>query len=1735
MDHVDILLKLKDLIKDTCGKQAISGLIQLPLITDYLNDPNNFQKVVEKFGLDCQSWNTLNICSAASGFDLKSSSSISSQVQVDAEIEAFRRSISPQSIEKISSIVEIYPLVDKINALSKWLSWSQILEQIGLGSYSFADQKKKLETIFTIVFEISEDKKKLIDCMLEYQVADAGQKLFSRLILNNKTISDFVIQVLEDKSFKPPLKEFLSLLKEMRFLGNQVVLCKLAEIYLEVYPFQAMEQKDMEQQGIEKDLSKLTYLKNYSALFQMTGNNHGLEKINGNLKDVLSTLGQGFGFITHFEKDQKQVRDASDPTNSEKEIIQEIRRIKDTTKTDADSAQMLALDFSQKLLADPNLASSIYDNENGFLIEPEDLAQLLIDSGIYQQAQSILNKFIAQWPQNIKLLRIAANLAHDKGDHHNAVGKFALLNLIGELTREEKIKFASSLEYLDSWKNAFEIRKTINTTSNEDLRDIFLCTFYAGKINALSSLISDNGKLTQSSKISLLLQKIAEEDKDQIISMLEKLEASDYSKDKDHQYILLISDYLRSFGKIDIAKEILEKCKQYSKYSFPIINRLYSIYQERGERKKSLSILNSIKNQPIESQKDFETYINNLIQSDEIDRANQMLLNSANSWELSPRKTYLIAKVLIEIGKYSEAERILLPLTQNENDVIENKIYYCLAALKCKFGNFPIGINIENPDKLIETREIIKLDNEKKSLLLELLDAELASSSRFEKYQQLLNKYSSSNDPEIWRVYAGLGKIYFDLNQFDSAIINLKHARQTRPNNQILFWLLIRSYANLRLWNEIENLLDQGMVQDNKSILSNFREFSIISENSEWPRFLENQIQRKPDEIVYKVFLAQSYAGTGKNTEAVEVIKGFYEKLAVDNELYLSCVQILLDAYETQLAERLLEIFLVNKKSPDKSDYLACAFLFEQMEKHEKALKMLNHVDDQDFVLLTFKSRLLSDLGKTEQSQKIINDIVVSDVQVTNTLSDIKVKIPEFVKQILENPTQTYLMACSYAIKIKDIDKAIAILEQGLKKNPEDREIQFNLLDLLIFTGKSEKIEGLWGKLNGSDSEINSPSLLCLLGEIALSRGEEVTSAQYLSDAMIIAPEDARIKALQARLVAINGNSQEAKTILDEIVQNLDNAASNLGKKPVEAYRIGSRFWLAKAASDIKDNKTTLDICQKEITRFGYYPPFIYLFLSALSEELENRLLMREIKANTQFGMDQEELLKIFSHVIENNATSHSSDEFLNELITKCQLFLEDDPKIMTAAEKLKPNPENINSLIYANFKLKGLEAAEIAFNSLITLEDNEFFLAVLEKDLNPEKSLEHLQKAIQSRAPGAIHNALLAIVEKNLGNLPDAYAAISLALEQCQEEYEWQIMAGDLCKLKGDFHTSISHYQKAQRIKLVQGIDKNIDDLFLSMETVDAIPVLEKQLLQNPNIDQTIHLGKIYLKSGNYRKAVKLFESAAKEYPQKADPYYWLSEIAINLDNPGKALDTIEEAITRDSLNIKYVCKKAEIINKIEGYSQAIGFVNNELSKREGNDIELFKYKVSLISEYEGEKEAIKVLNSNPRLSDTPELLLEKANLELRLGKIDESELIAEKLLGNKEVKAEALALLGSISKAKGELDRAIDFCIKSIEADPFSIEKFKHLADIYNDMKEFKSAMQTLEDGMRSNPGSFDLLYRSGLYYYQQGVYNEAGKCIREAIKIKPDHRASKELLTLLENVISVKNYSFVGQITG
>ena len=411
-----------------------------------------------------------------------------------------------------------------------------------------------------------------------------------------------------------------------------------------------------------------------------------------------------------------------------------------------------------------------------------------------------------------------------------------------------------------------------------------------------------------------------------------------------------------------------------SSFSCSIINRLYFYFQEMGEREKSRLILkNNIEN-ACNDQKSFEIYINNLIQSGEIDNAEQLLKKNFDIWELSPCMIDLSAKILIVKRKFIEAKTVLQSLLENDDCDVECKFDYCLASLECSSADFPFGINKANSNNNDEIKKL--LDFEYENIFFELLEAELDCDNRFEKYQQLLEKYSENNNSDAWRIFAGLGKIYFELKQYDSAIINIKHVYRTMPNNDVLFWLLIRCYANLQLWNEVEALLNNCLIQDNLEILNGFRNFRVLSESSDWSYFLENQVQKKPEEIIYKLLLAQAFVESDRKFDASELVKSFYEKLIVENKYYLFCVQILIDSNEIQLAERFDEIYLTNKKYPDEIDYLSCAFLYYQTGKLEKSVALMNHLEYQDLALLTFKAKLLNDLGKIGLSQKLINQVI---------------------------------------------------------------------------------------------------------------------------------------------------------------------------------------------------------------------------------------------------------------------------------------------------------------------------------------------------------------------------------------------------------------------------------------------------------------------------------------------------------------------------------------------------------------------------------------------------------------------------------------------------------------------------------------------------------------------------------------------------------------------------------------
>ncbi len=1178
------------------------------------------------------------------------------------------------------------------------------------------------------------------------------------------------------------------------------------------------------------------------------------------------------------------------------------------------------------------------------MLKPEQLAQVFIGLDLATQASAILNKLLLLWSQSVPLLRIGANLAHDKGSHADAARLFSDLYFLEALTREEKIKLATSLEYLDRWEDAHEIRASINITNKTDLRDAFISAYHAGNHTVLENLVAENHQWIGSQSLYSLVIGIAKNGNNQVIDIDDHLTEIKKLNPEDQKCILLVSDFFQKTGEFEKALRILDDLEELTSNSCSIANRRFDIHEAMGEREKGRLILADEIDINNSDQKSTEVYLGNLINIGGFKKASFLLVESLKKWELSPFLRKLSAKMLIEERKFLQAEKLLNPLLNTEVNDADCVFNYCLTLLKCRIADFPIGIQ-ENKSIPDEIKTLLDFKYQNEDVLLDLLDAELDSEKRLEKYQLLLQQYSNGSNPESWRIYAGLGKTYFDLKQYDSAIVNLKRASITVPNNAMLLWLLVQCYINLRLWNEIDTLFNSELNLDVWANILQLKKKLNQSEKIEWSHFLENQVQKKPDELLIKALLAQSYVEINKKFEAIELVKNIYEKLDVSNEYYLFWAQILADADEPKLAERLVEVFLSNKKLLDQKDYLACSFLYDQLLNPKKALAMVNHLGNLDLPLSVYKTKLLKENESSSQPLNAFNYENNSETNEGIDLSNVIVRIPELIIQLNNDPALAYLAMTLAELKEKNLDQAISTLYRGLVKLPANQEILSNLLNLLTFTGRNEELEKVIKANNDALLEIKSPNLLCVLGEIALSNGEEVTCARYLSDAIKIAPVNPRVRALQARMITRNGNTSDALNIFNQTLYDFQKNENDYAAKndAMISSETGSKLWLADAALEMREYSAALEICRQEINNFGYFLPNSKIFLSALSALLEEEFILHEIKVSTDLNEINDDIKEIYSTIVNNLAKEFQNNREFNESLIKCQLFLGDDPEAFIKAEGFDSKENNINAKIYAIFKNKGQAAAEIAFNSLKANDAQNFFFAVLEKDSNPEKALQHLKKVENQAAPDARSNALLAIIEKNLGNFSDAYAAICLALEEKPDEYEWQIMAGDLSKTVGDLHASLSHYEKAQSLNIKQNLNKDIETLNLSIETEAAIPILEKQLLRNPDQEQRIQLGKIYFKFGNYRKAVDIFETAAQHDSADARPYYWLSEISLRLKNPSKALEKIEKAITLNESDIQMICTKARILKDLFGLDKALTYIDDEIGKKKDDFPKLF------------------------------------------------------------------------------------------------------------------------------------------------------------------------------------------------
>ncbi len=1095
--------------------------------------------------------------------------------------------------------------------------------------------------------------------------------------------------------------------------------------------------------------------------------------------------------------------------------------------------------------------------------------------------------------------------------------------------------------------------------------------------------------------------------------------------------------------------------------------------------------------------------------------ARNLLSANGEKWVLSPWLQGAKARLLIERGNYNPARHILGELISREQIQADWLIDFGLAAAERKRADFPLAETLARSQLNLNASNLDAkfFDQNYDHMLLKVLQAEMEPERKLTCYQALMTRADLHRNPDAWRVYAGMGKYYFQNKQYDLAVVNFKEALKLQPQKQIISLFLIQAFAKMHLYEDALDVVANCMRAGGLEIMDLLEINASLKDVQQWQRMLEEKTSGDGQSTIFKYALAQLYLGQNQTGKALRLIRSCFKAGLPQSADRFAAAQLLAQVGMHEEAGQVIDDFLTENELISADDYLASAFINLQIGQNSKALNLLNLIEQVDYAILGLKAFLYQETGFPAEAQAANRQAI--DLYEKNSDEPVVIPYswltaPHIWEGIRQNPLQLYQAAIINRKKNGDLAGAFEDAQAFLVRFPADFNLLTLALSLAYSLGEDKIIESFLDNAIAMSIEECANENVCIWGEAALKLGREIQAANLLSQCLEILPDSLRVKALQARLQHRNGNHADAQALLDEMLK---------GAHTISDTDMDDASWLAEAAMELGRYQVAMEKSRRAIQQSGQAAPFIEVFLRALSKITFENWINQRLQAAAHMVVLDKQDLELFGSFQSQIKCGLFNRPDLQSQIREIQMWLDEAG---AAYREIEDDPYTTScARLVACFKQAGGNKAEILLEKYRDDDQLPLVFALLTMDTEPAKAVTSLTGLLKTGAAQAQHYAALAIAKQKLGQPEDAYAAISLALSAWPEEYQWHILAGEISKAVGDVHASLSHFQKAAEIEKGAETQAYLGEMNLQAGNYLGIAYLESRLNGDErDFDTLIKLGELSMRNEKPQKAARYLENAKRMRSQDSRPYLMISQLALKLGNLKKAQDNLEMAYLLDPQDQSVIGQKAAIIRESQGAQAALDFLGQDNLMKIKPGKEILLRKAAYIAELQGEQRALDYLIDQTDQSNDVEIQLEIARLQLKTGDLEAAENNADMARQSNPGNPYPLQTLAKVAQQNGDLDKAIDLLVKAVQLNPFEPAFFMDLARIYQTRRDNRQALEILESGVRTNPYHFDLLKNLGLLYYQQGSYQPAEICLRQATKIRPGDESIKSLLSTLKN---------------
>jgi tetratricopeptide (TPR) repeat protein len=301
-----------------------------------------------------------------------------------------------------------------------------------------------------------------------------------------------------------------------------------------------------------------------------------------------------------------------------------------------------------------------------------------------------------------------------------------------------------------------------------------------------------------------------------------------------------------------------------------------------------------------------------------------------------------------------------------------------------------------------------------------------------------------------------------------------------------------------------------------------------------------------------------------------------------------------------------------------------------------------------------------------------------------------------------------------------------------------------------------------------------------------------------------------------------------------------------------------------------------------------------------------------------------------------------------------------------------------------------------------------------------------------------------------------------------------------------------------------------------------DAIPALEEATRLMPEQAITwLTLAYAYQSSGDIAQIFPSADRVVELDPNNIEAYIILTESALEINNPEKALQYCKMAQRVDPAHPSILFSKARALDMIGKSPEALQTFEQAL-ENSPQSVQLMLEHAQLTRRALGNSAEIEALNALAKdFPDDAFVFAALAEALIENNQLDSAILAAQNALQKDQGNLNDLQeshlhiMLGRLMRRTGQLDQAINYLSKAIQKNPDSTDSYMELGRVYQDRRQYSTALDSFQQAIALDPGNAYAYYQAGQTLKLAKDYAAAEEMLQNAVKLAPDDLAIRRQL--------------------